>query len=240
MNLSVERSPQERMKTAGIVFVVTFALALILTFRREHARESPEVGVLISIGLALVAAFLVDRGVGRTIEGLRVARLGSKDVRLALLSESSSNRVAVNAFVAVEAGDLDRAVRIVDNFPKSKTLTSTEQLAKLRVQLARAEGDARRLLVEKILAWESGLGGVHGLELERYRAFVLADMLRDEAVKPGSIAQKLSSHDDEQVRAYATWLGIDAEPRARTNGATLARHHGHADLADRLLVTPND
>ncbi len=88
------------------------------------------------------------------------------------------------------------------------------------------------------MAWSPEVGGSHARELERYRAFVVASSLLDAPEPPKALTDKLFAIDDEQVRAYASWLATDAtaSPHAQAypNGAALARHHGHEDLARTL------
>lgn len=247
MVLEVQRTLKERAKLFVIAwaFGAFFGFVLIVKATSSSSHGPPIEGLAFGATIiGIVGAFATDAMVGSYIQAFRVARLGSVQERKAHLEKADGDASAGNALVAIEHGDLEKTARILDLFPaEKKNQTTTEELARLRYRLATESNAKRAKLVDEILDWRPSTFGAHALELERYAAFVVASHVeRDLSDRTQAIARRLLGHGDEQVRGYGSWLALEIEDlpeRASASadfgvGASLAKHHGRAELATLL------
>ncbi len=246
MVLSAQRGWRERLAPVVVVFVIG-TVGTFYVVARAFALVSPEASVFLSLVGGALATVAVDRLIDRSLRAIRVARLGTAEDRMTLLAtDGAGNEASSVALVAIEHGDLGRAALLVESLSQNrKYRTPTDELATLRYHIACRSLHERPRLLDELIAWRAtALTRMQELELERYRAFVVAWLHEGPptADKSHAIAKKLLAHRDEQVRGYATWIGVEMEDlglgadtsHAFAVGAALARHHGREELAKRL------
>jgi hypothetical protein len=241
MTFSTQRTVGER----AVLFATVTAIATTLSFvflKYKILPSAPaEAVITVSTLCGLVSAVLIDRMVGGSIEVLRVARLGTRQQRAAFLeSAPSSADTSIRALLAAEHGEREAARLLLSSIEHidARRRTPQEELAKLRFEMMEKSGPARRALLERILAWQPTHGGLFGLELHRYRAFVVAGALVDAPIEglSAKAAAVFASSDDEHVRGYGTWLSESGAADAFATGAALAEHHDRKELAGDLQI----
>ncbi len=126
VNVTIERSPRERLWVFVLVFVIATAIVGARAVIRTEAHDLP-VTIVVAAVFGLAAALFFDWRVGVSIRALRVARLGTRAEQKALLE--SRRPMSAQLFLAVEAGELAVAEAVSKELRAEKVKTPDDHLA---------------------------------------------------------------------------------------------------------------